>query len=778
MQSLLASRGFRSSLVPLVVGGFVATLASGCAIGAIATIVGRITSAQSPGQLAPSWPTDDTLELVDQSIAFGDPKIQGSLANAFSGKGILATSSTGVATISPAPIALPVTALGSHLQVATPYNLAMPSESIGIPESSSSIPATSISFAQTPAGSATYNFPGVGTVPLTEACTLAAQPQYAGLTLGSAVDMSSSTSTSAAIPNVEDVTVASGSLVVPVNNNTAGAISSLTITVTDAQNRIVASLPAGSANGSIASRTAKTYSFDLSGKTIASPVNISVSIVASMPGTTALSQIHPSTDGFTVGPTTLDIEPQSGHVHMPAQQGTDPQLSSYNPALAPIVQTFPVTSRIATDSGITAVDSVTVGSGSLTITLNNQLAVAGNVDLAFNGIAKVNSAILQSSPGAPTVTASAGVLSLPVAPSTTSVITVPLGGAVITPDASGNVTATLTPTTQDSSPSATTNGYAYVTTSDTLGGSVTLSPMTFASVVGSFNVTEPIASQTLPLDLPTEITQTGIAPGAVAISLDLANQSELSGVLDPQIVGIASSGVQVPLILNATASPPQTVFSGAFSGATTAGATQSTTIRIDQTDSNILQLLAAGVSQLQVGGTATITASHASINATDQIGGQVSIAIPLSLVVPAFGPNEPEPAYDVNPPTPVNLSAQTATQLQNLQSAELDFRIDNGWHFPLTVNVLLSTTSDPYTDPSAIVRTLSLGAGPTTLSSLVLDSQQIALLPKLKTIGFEITSPGTGGQAISLLPTDAVQLQITAHVKAQLSTGLLSTLGK
>ncbi len=774
MKPSMASRDFRSSLVPLVLGTLVATLSSGCAIGAIATIVGRITSAKSASQLAPSWPTDDTVELVDQSIAFGDPKIQGSLASAFGGKGLLATSSTGVATISPPPMTLPLTSLGSHLQVATPYNLAVPAKTIGIPESSSSIPATSITFAQTPAGNATYNFPGVGTVPLSQACTLASQPAYAGLTLGTPVDMSSSTSTSEAIPNVEDVTVASGSLVVPVNNNTAAVISSLVITVTDANNNTVASLPAGAANGTIQPRTSATYSFDLTGKTIASPVTISVSITAAMPGSTPLSQIHPSTDGFTVGATTLAIQPQSGHVHMPAQQGTNPLLSSYNPALAPIVQTFPVTSRIATASGITAVDSVSVGSGSLTITLNNGLAVAGNFDLAFNGITNVNSAILTSSPGAPTITANAGVLSLPIAASTTSVITVPLSGATITPDATGDVTATLTPTTQDSSPSATTNGYAYVTSSDSLGGSVTLSPMTFSSVVGSFNVTEPIASQTVPLDLPTEITQTGIAPGAIAISLDLANQSELSGVLDPQIVGIASSGVQVPLVLNATASPPQTVFSGAFAGATTAGATQSTTIRIDQTNSNILQLLAAGVSQLQIGGAATITASHASINSTDQIGGQVSIAIPLSLVVPAFGPNQAEPAYDVNPPTPVTLSAQTASQLQNLQSAELDFRVDNGWHFPLTVNVLLSTTSDPYTDSGAIVRTLSLGSGPTTLSSLVLDSQQIAMLPQLKTIGFQITSPGTGGQAISILSTDAIAFQITAHVKAQLSTGLLS----
>lgn len=771
-----------------------ALLMGGCAFSALATIVGRVTAVKSPTQLAPSWPSDDTVLLLDQSIAFGDPKILGSLATGAL-KGELATSSTGIATISPAPIAIPTISLGTDLSFPSSTSVAIPKVSIGIPGDTASIPSTTVTFAQTSAGSQTYSFPGL---PGGTNVTVATAKQIAASSLcncvnnaiGETISVDATASSTQQFADVEDLQLSSSTaqtLAIPVDNETAANLT-VTVTLTDGTGQVLGtnSLPlSGKAGGS----NTGNVDISLTGKSILGSANsamslaMSVSMTGTIPSTTTWADIDPVNDHITIGPSTLNLVPVSGDIHATAQQGTDASGTGYNAALAPLTQTFPVTSQLPASSGVKGLSSVTVASGSMTVTVDNQLAVDGNLGLSFNGISNVTSAQDVSDPSQLAISAVGGVLTLPVDAGTTSVFLVPLNGATITPDASGNVAAVVTPSTLDTdddrshpNPHAIPHNWVHVTTSQSLAGSVVLEPLSFQSVAGSVDTTQTIATQSVPFNLPSQFTQTGISPAEISVAVTVANQSQLSGTFTPSIVGLTSSGTQIPLVFSATASPP---FSGAFLGASTAGATQSTTLVIDQNNSNILQLLEAGVSELQVGGSVTVQSSDATITPSDQIGGQVTVAIPLSIIVPPFGPGQTHPAIQIQPPSPLNLSSSTTAQLdQVLQSAELDLRVDNGWQFPLVLNVLLSTTTDPYSDANAIVRTLSLGSGPEADSSLSLTAQQIAELAQLKTIGFEISSPGTGGSAISILPTDTLHVQVSAHISAKVGTPLITSFGK
>ncbi|MBU6429141.1 MAG: hypothetical protein KGR26_09045, partial [Cyanobacteria bacterium REEB65] len=306
------------------------------------------------------------------------------------------------------------------------------------------------------------------------------------------------------------------------------------------------------------------------------------------------------------------------------------------------------------------------------------------------------------------------------------------------------------------------------------------SPLTFGALQASIDVTEPIPTNSVPVNLPPELAQTGISPGAVSIKLTINNQSQLSGQFSPQIAGVTANGTVIPLVLHQGAvSPPQTAFDGSFAPATTTGATQSTTITIDQTNSNILGLLSGGATTLEVGGGVRVFGNHVAITSQDAVGARADIAIPLSLVFAPFGPGQAHPAYDVQPASPLAISSSVQGQIQQyLQSAELDVRVDNGWKFPFVLTLLFSSTKDPYTDSAALSRTLSLGTGPTTVSTLSLGPQDLADLPNFKTLGIALTSPGSAGQALSIATTDTLRIQVAVRIVAMAGGQLIHAVGQ
>lgn len=752
-----------------------ALLLAGCGLTNILDITRKIQATNDSNRLrlAPNWPIGMQVEIGNAQVAWG--KVQKGLDEQL-GKSGASTSvdASGVPVIIPPATDVPPIELGEKMKVDQVLDRDISTISIGIPVTSKTIPATTIRLADTPAGQTAFAFPPpIGNQSLSNAKAAATSLGIAdSVALPADAELSKVEHKEQDIPEVQSATLATGKLTVPLSNDTAGTLT-VAIKLTDGAGQVL-----GEQTENLGPRSSGSIDFSLDGKTITSPLITDATTSGAIPAGTTLDQINPDTDQMSVGPTTVTMDAEQASVHLSAQQGKNPAAAGYNAALADVNQEFDVTKNLPADSGIKSIKSVTVASGSLNLDITNGFGVDGDLRLEFQGIKNFKNA-----PTGPLSRNPDGSFLLQINARRQATASLDLAGADIEPDAAGKIRVLVSPSTLDTDADRTnppaapgTHNYTVVNKNDKLFGKVSLSKLEFARVKGTFDRTQDIPSSDVPVDLPKEFAETGIQPARVSIRLIIRNQSQITGKLSPSIAGIAADGTLLPVKLEpATAKSPREPFKGDFAGATAENATRSTAIEINERNSNIVEVLRSGAKKMRFGGQTRVFGTNITLSSADVIGARVEIGIPLALIVEPFGVGTSRKPFDIQPASPLGIDAGTQEQIAKfVKSVGLDFRIENGWRLPLSISLLFSEQDDPYAEgAAAFTRTLALGSGPITFSSIDLNEDEAKKLSAIKKLGVRISSAGSGGQVVELHRSDLLKIRIAARFKVQVGPELI-----
>lgn len=416
--------------------------------------------------------------------------------------------------------------------------------------------------------------------------------------------------------------------------------------------------------------------------------------------------------------------------------------------------------KMPEDGEIHSISAVTVASGSITLKVKNGYGFHTRLNLGLTGIVDAQGQPLSAIAEIP-----AGL------PLSESLHEIPLAGASLTGEP---IAATLSGRTFDTEDGVDRlpaglaplpGGMAPFRTSPTFEAEVAISPLLIDSARAVVKKTITVATASTPVELPKEFTSVGVELRRVSLQLQLDNRSRLSGEVRPAIQAVLKDG-----------SVRAMTYTGnkAFSGSETRGVTRTSVLDINETNSNLVELLNAGASSLVTGAEVVIDTQGVAVPLTrdDQVSGKLAIAVPLSLVFKEMGPGKAAPPYDHKPTTPLTLDAATKARIAQGQVERLAItaEVDNGLRIPLDINLLFSKQDDPFSDPAPLVRTLSLGDGSATARSLLdFAAADIPFFQEAKTVGLRLTSPGTNGQAVAMKSTDALRLRLVAMVKVRVS---------
>lgn len=445
--------------------------------------------------------------------------------------------------------------------------------------------------------------------------------------------------------------------------------------------------------------------------------------------------------------------------------GTDIKIKAISlPAKA-----FPAVSQafdvpIPAGQGIGSISDIKIASGSVAMRLTNGFGVNATMSIALEGV--------RDASGAPFITS----VLIPAGGATASIkdVDLDLAGAVI---ASTHVGIKITGQSYDTEAVAPEipaslvlpEKMAVYAAGQSLSGNATVGALAFESVSATLDRTVPISSSSTPINLPKEFKDLGIGFARVSIQLKIHNKSQLPGLFSLDAKAVLPDGTTMPLTYTGSL---------AMEPAAAIGDVKTTLIDINERNSNLISLLNAGAKELQFGGCVSINSGTTPVQLTryDELSGQVAVSVPLSVVFPAMGLDQAIKPYDIKPATPLNLDASTKERLANgmVSRFAITAMIENGLHLPLVLNLLFSQSDDPYADASAVTKSLALGDGLTTQTSLIeLTAAEMAFFKEARTIGFRLTSPGTHGKAVSLRSTDELRIRLLAQLKLKVSASAM-----
>ncbi|MBO9542270.1 hypothetical protein J7643_16900 [bacterium] len=418
------------------------------------------------------------------------------------------------------------------------------------------------------------------------------------------------------------------------------------------------------------------------------------------------------------------------------------------------------TLKVPEDGEIHSISQVTVASGSLTLKVRNGYGFHTRLNLGLSGIVNAQGQPLSAIADIP-----AGL------PLSESRHEIPLSGTRLTGEP---VTATLSGRTFDtedgvdrlpSNLAPLSGRMAAFRTDPPFEAEVAISPLVIDSARAVVKKTITVATASTPVELPKEFTRLGVELRRVGLQLRLDNRSQLSGEVRPTIQAVLKDGSV--RTLNYTGNTT-------FSGSETRGVTRTSVLDINETNSNLMELLNIGAKSLVTGAEVVIDTQGAAVPLTrdDQVSGKLAIVVPVSLVFKEIGPGKEAAPYDLRPATPLTLDAATKARLAQGQVERLAIaaEVDNGLRIPVDLHLLFSKQDDPFADPSPLVRTLSLGDGSATARSLLdFAAGDLPFFQEAKTVGLRLTSPGTKGQPVTLKSTDALRVRLVALLKVRVS---------
>ena len=396
---------------------------------------------------------------------------------------------------------------------------------------------------------------------------------------------------------------------------------------------------------------------------------------------------------------------------------------------------------------VQALRSLEVDEGVLELTLRNALPVAASVRLEFPRFFKPG----QAEP----MTASYDLKA-----AETRTIEIPLAGVIMRPDG-GKISVTARATTKDTGPGGTLMA---LDGSQTLSGRVLLrAPLRFRAIEVPVTREISLPAASLPIQLPSLLTDQGVSLEDVVLRMDLQNESALAGHVALDVKATIPGKGELAL----TDKNGQPIL-------LPIEPKHANELQVTAQTSNLLDLLNAMPSALTVAGKVVVDTKGqvVRLSAADKLEGKLSLEIPLSLRFPAFGGSAAKPAIEVRPATPLTFASQNRDHLNRVTRAILKLNIDNDWRVPLDLDLLFSATNDPFSDANAFVRTISLG-GPSSgfrvTQDVTLEGESLTRFREATMLGMRVRSPGTP-EAVSIFRGSRFRVNLAVEPKATLSS--------
>lgn len=757
----------------------------------------------------PEFPVAFAVQLGDTRASFADLVYNKSLANG-PGASAWSTDSDNVPTYGSQVATFGPVAFGTFLEkdIPIPLSFDIPAAPLTLPDLSTTVPApTPIRLADTGLGSVTIPVPdGFGGTTAVPLGTAVANPLLANVPVPElAFGPSPTTRIPVDLPTeIVAVRLKAGSqLSIPVTNNTITA-AVLTLVLTDRTNtelqRVVQAIGANAS---------ETVLMPLSGE-LKPPLSMAVQVSGTVPAGTLIGAIDLDNGSFAVGTTAVTILPDEVDVNLPAM-GRNAAGSAHFPTpdalKQPIRKAVDIGAQLPQDQGILEIEEVELASGSLRLTMSNGLDADLDLDLSFEGLENLTSAtaIVDTGDVPPSTTLPDGGLRLGINARQTVTWTLDLAGARMRPrsvtDDQGQTVKgiaiaaqvnLLDTRTDRSHLRAGVRVPATLVTSQEATGNVALSPIGMTALQARINRAESVPGQA-PIALPSDFLDYGILPGRFTMKVRLDNASGIAGRFDPQleasVSASASAATCASLFPGSTGCPATASISfvttgpQAFDGAFAAGsptATRSTVLELNERNTNLLDLIALGISELRINSRLLI-GEGASVRLTrnDQMGGAVDVAMPLALRFNEFGPGRQRPGPPAST-SPLDLSksfdAAMLEQLRkHLRRVSLEFRIDNGWGMPIDIQLDFLKENGSV----AFTRTLRLGTadGTTAVSLLDLGPDEVAALPDVRNLTVRAVSTGSNGQVLAIRNAAELRLRLKAYLGVLLSPDLLKGAG-
>ncbi|MEB3299379.1 MAG: hypothetical protein VKO21_07835 [Candidatus Sericytochromatia bacterium] len=794
----------------------VASLATGLLLGgcglqdvlAISNQLPRDASGSiEPLKLLPSFPVAFSVQLGDTKATFGDLVYQKSLATGpeaakwSTDSQDVPTYATEIATFGPV-------ALGEALKqdFAIPLALDLPAAPLDLPDLDTKVPAPSpIRLADTGVGSITV--PGSGLLTAGPDLALAdaiSVPALAALTLP-ALPFGPSPETNVPVdlpPEIVRIRLQAGSgLAIPVENRTITA-STVRLVLRDKTGTLE------QVSQALAPNAEATISLSLAGDLVP-PVSLGVSVTGEIPAGTAVGTVDLQNGQFAVGTTTVTLRPEEIDVNLPAM-GPSAAGSTRFPTpdalKSPIRKTIDVASQMPADAGIQSLEAVELASGSMSLTMANDLDADLNVDLSFEGLEGLTGATATVDRGdvPPFTVLSGGGLRLGINARQTVTWRLDLSGSTMRPramtDEQGqeirgiavSASVNLLATQSDRSHlQGVTRIPATLRASQEASGRVTLSPLGISALQAVIDRTEGAGGGS-PVPVPADFLDYGILPGRFALKVRLDNASGLAGSFLP--------GIEASLSASASVAGCQALFGGtgcpstasvtvlgagaeSFDGTFLAGsaaATRSTTLELNERNSNLLDLIALGLTELRLSPRLRVGEGRSvRLTREDQMGGAISFELPLALRFEDFGPARAKKGPPAST-SPLDVAAglgpaEVERLRKHLRRVALELRIDNGWGLPLDLQLDFLKADESV----GFTRTLRLGTpdGSTALSMLDLGPEEIPVLPDIRQLRIQALSSGSNGAVLAIRNTAELRLRVTAHLGVLFSPTLLQTEG-
>ncbi|MEB3186872.1 MAG: hypothetical protein VKP72_05455 [bacterium] len=308
------------------------------------------------------------------------------------------------------------------------------------------------------------------------------------------------------------------------------------------------------------------------------------------------------------------------------------------------------------------------------------------------------------------------------------------------------------------------DGLAIFDGSAQISGTISLGSLQLDSLKGKLRPTRPteISTQSFPLNLPADLladdpATLSVQPASISLTIRLSNRSQLAGTVALNAeasIKDASRPVDLSRLPVPTLRPAEA-----------SGLSRDTIIELTESNSNLVDLIRAGASQLSVRGQVSIDTGETpvALSSRDRITGSVLASVPLSVIVKGQRTQELEAR-------PLGLDAATRKQLEQglVERVALLPRVENGLKIPLAVDLLISSQANPYRDTAALVKHLELGDGPETASVLELVRDEIPALSAAKTLGVRIRAGDGQTRKVTLRSTDGLRIQLGVALKVRI----------
>lgn len=505
----------------------------------------------------------------------------------------------------------------------------------------------------------------------------------------------------AALSTFSSATFSQGSLMLTVTNDLGIDLSSVTVLLADRSDNHV--LGNQSVPGGLVAGESKTVTLDLAGQTISNQLRVDIDCATA--GGSVLSASDKQLSSAVGFSSTLEV-------------------TSAVAAIDSQVRTFSQNVQLIEDDRVV---SATIEGGFLFVAIENNTALASNVDVAFPDLLQAGQPM--------------HVTQL-VAPGDTGVVNVPLAGVLLSPGDQ------VLPQTLNIDVTATVIGSApaHVTVDqqDQFAVSASITGLSFASVTGEFSSTAITLDQTTEaIDVPNGFD--AISLQSAQLDIEIANGVGLAGSVQLQL--LADNGKSMTIQGNVAAGPAGS------------GRVQSVL-----TDTTIADFLSPLPSQITISGSANLGGGGqvATIEAGDDITATVRITAPFEVIIDQTSLDPEIEAEDLN-------AEDLDGVVDDLTEARLIYSIGN--HLPIGTSVTLLLAADSlslYSDPIISIPNITLPAAPTAggvasdtaftgEQTIVLSGDEFEILRADSVyIGTFITLAGTSGQTVKLTGSDFI----------------------